>query len=172
MQPQNNSSTVQNRWKQAGGISSAYLSLITCLDNQLERARHRHKLLHWVTQSAYMFAPLIFFSTHQAPLFQRRGSWAPREGGPQPPPCQPTPGRPAALRVPGKTASSGGQPVRLRLVMQAGSPRDEVPRFELRKTEATSRFPAIQPIIQHQVQFWVCEETSESPKGRYKSSNP
>lgn len=84
MQPQNNSSTVQNRWKQAGGISSAYLSLITCLDNQLERARHRHKLLHWVTQSAYVCTPYILFHSPSSP-FSTEGFLGAQRGRPSAP---------------------------------------------------------------------------------------
>lgn len=125
------------------------MSVITCLDAQLasEPDAAMSQMGYTISLHTVCFYP--FYSTHRAPVLDRRGSWAPSKGSPQPPPRQPTPSRPAPLRAPGKVASFGSQQIRPRPVMQAGSRQVGTLRCDLGTTEATKRFSfaAKRPVI-------------------------
>lgn len=68
-------------------------------------ARRHHKPIHHIGYTIGFSAIDPFCSTHRTPFLDRRGSRAPSNGSPKPPPCQPPPSRPAYLtKVSGRMA--------------------------------------------------------------------
>lgn len=86
------------------------------------RAGRHHKLIHHISYTIGFRAFDPFCSTHPTPLLDRRGSRAPGDGSPKPPPCQPSPSRPALLTEVSERTAFPSQEAGLRQLIDGADP--------------------------------------------------